>query len=81
VRNRPTDLTQAIAQGMLNEAPGAELAIFNGGSVRIDDVAPPGNEQGLAFLNRDNAAVTVVGEHADIRFALIDQLKRQFGAN
>ena len=49
--------------------------------VAINDFLLTGNEQGLAFLNRDNAAVTVVGEHADIRFALINQLKRQYGAN
>ena len=27
---------------MLHAAPGTELAIFNGGSIRIDDVIPPG---------------------------------------
>jgi 5'-nucleotidase len=42
VRNYPTNLTQLIAAGMLNAAPQAQLAIFNGGSIRIDDVVPPG---------------------------------------
>jgi 5'-nucleotidase/UDP-sugar diphosphatase len=42
VRNFPTRLTDLIAAGMLHAAPGTELAIFNGGSIRIDDVLPPG---------------------------------------
>jgi 5'-nucleotidase/UDP-sugar diphosphatase len=42
VRHRPTNLTQLIAAGMLAAAPGAQLAIFNSGSIRIDDVLPPG---------------------------------------
>jgi len=42
VRNRPTELTKIIANGMLHEAPGTELALFNGGLIRIDDVIPPG---------------------------------------
>jgi len=31
-----------ISEGMLDMSPDAELTIFNGGSVRIDDVIPPG---------------------------------------
>lgn len=42
VRNQSTQLTQLIAEAMLQEAPDADLAIFNGGSIRIDDVIPPG---------------------------------------
>ncbi len=42
VRNRPTALTELIAEAMLHAAEGAELAMFNGGSIRIDDVLPPG---------------------------------------
>jgi 5'-nucleotidase/UDP-sugar diphosphatase len=42
VRNQPTALTDLIAAGMLNAVADAELAIFNGGSIRIDDVIPPG---------------------------------------
>ena len=41
VRNRATPLTDLIANAMRHEA-GADIAIFNGGSVRIDDVLPPG---------------------------------------
>ena len=42
VRNQPTNLTSLIARGLRAEAPGADLAFFNGGSIRIDDVLPPG---------------------------------------
>ena len=40
-RNREGKLTQIIANAMQHEA-GADVGIFNGGSVRIDDVLPPG---------------------------------------
>jgi 5'-nucleotidase len=46
VRNRPGGLGALIAEGYFRmaEAAGAapELAVFNGGSIRIDDVLPPG---------------------------------------
>jgi len=41
VRNRPGKLTQIIANAMQHEAA-ADLGIFNGGSVRIDDVLQAG---------------------------------------
>jgi 5'-nucleotidase len=163
VRNRPTDLTQIIAEGTLSAAPGTELAIYNGGSIRIDDTIPPGpiteydvirilpfggkvmsvemkgnllqqvleqgqanqgnggylqtanvsrdeasgawlindepldpersymvaindflltgREQNLGFLNETNEELQVVGEHADIRQAMIEQLRREFPTN
>ncbi len=43
VRNRPTRLGQLIAEGMAKAAGGVDLAIFNAGSIRIDDVIPAGN--------------------------------------
>ena len=43
IRNQSTNLSDLIAQGMLTATNHeAELAIFNGGSIRIDDVLPPG---------------------------------------
>ncbi|BAY13311.1 bifunctional metallophosphatase/5'-nucleotidase [Calothrix sp. NIES-2098] len=42
VRNKSTRLTELIATAMLKEVPDADLAIFNGGSIRVDDVIPPG---------------------------------------
>jgi 5'-nucleotidase / UDP-sugar diphosphatase len=41
VRNKPTQLTQLIAESMRTTS-GADLAMFNGGSIRVDDVLPPG---------------------------------------
>lgn len=42
VRNRSTDLTDLIARAMLAAVPAAELAVYNAGSIRIDDELPPG---------------------------------------
>lgn len=42
VRNRADRLTELIALAMAHDAAPVDLAIFNGGSVRIDDVLPPG---------------------------------------
>jgi 5'-nucleotidase len=42
VRNRSTALTEAIAAGVRAEVEGADVSIVNGGSIRIDDVIPPG---------------------------------------
>ncbi len=42
VRNRPTALTDLIGQGMLAAAPGTQAVLYNGGSIRIDDVMQPG---------------------------------------
>ena len=42
VRNRATGLTDLIARAFLAEAQGSELAVYNGGSIRIDDVIPAG---------------------------------------
>ena len=41
VRTRPALLAEIIAQGFL-DASGAEAALFNGGSIRVDDVLPAG---------------------------------------
>ncbi len=42
VRNRAGRLTDLIAASMAREAGAVDAAIFNGGSVRIDDVVPAG---------------------------------------
>lgn len=159
VRNKPTELTKLIAEGMLAAVPGSEIALYNGGSIRIDDMIQPGevteydvirilpfggkivsikvkgaflkrilaqgiankgqggylqtagvtytgeqplhdgkpiedardyviaitdflltgNEQNFDWLKKDgNAEITVLGEHADIRNAVIAELKRRF---
>ncbi len=42
VRNQSTALTELVAQGMLREVKDADIAIFNGGAIRVDDVITPG---------------------------------------
>jgi 5'-nucleotidase/UDP-sugar diphosphatase len=42
VRNEAGLLTDLITEGMRREVGGADVAILNGGSVRIDDQLPPG---------------------------------------
>lgn len=42
VRNRPGRLTDLILEGFVREVGQADVALLNGGSVRIDDVLPPG---------------------------------------
>lgn len=41
VRNRATNLTELITSAMRQES-GAGIAVFSGGSIRIDDLLPPG---------------------------------------
>ncbi len=43
VRNRETELTRIIARGMATAVDGAELSVYNGGSIRIDDAIPAGS--------------------------------------
>lgn len=42
VRHGPTALTDGIAAAMLAAVEGADLAVFNAGSIRLDDVIPVG---------------------------------------
>ncbi|ABA23601.1 metallophosphoesterase [Trichormus variabilis ATCC 29413] len=163
VRNKSTNLTELVALAMLQEVPDADLAVFNGGSIRIDDILPPGaitqydvirilpfggkvvaveisgallqrvldqgqankgtggylqtakvsqqansrswliqgqpldpnrtykiaisdflisgKEKGLDFLNLQQSGIKLIAEKRDIRFVVIDQLKRQATAS
>jgi 5'-nucleotidase len=42
VRDRRTNLTDLIANAIFQEVPNADLAVYNGGSIRIDDAIPAG---------------------------------------
>ena len=42
IRVRENELTQLLTSALLAEAPDADLALLNSGSVRLDDVLPPG---------------------------------------
>jgi 5'-nucleotidase len=42
VYRESTELTRAIADAMLADVPDADAAVYNAGSIRLDDVLPPG---------------------------------------
>lgn len=42
IRNGENDFTRLLTQALLAEAPGADVALMNSGSIRMDDVLPPG---------------------------------------
>jgi 5'-nucleotidase / UDP-sugar diphosphatase len=50
VRVGPTNLTDMIAEALLNSYSEAELSIFNSGSIRIDDLLPAGKITGYDII-------------------------------
>ena len=50
VRVRQTNLTQLIATSMLRPYPDADLALYNSGSIRVDDTLPPGTITGYDII-------------------------------
>lgn len=42
IRNGESDFTRLLTQALLHEAPDADVALMNSGSIRLDDVLPPG---------------------------------------
>jgi 5'-nucleotidase len=42
VRNKSTSLTDLLAKAFLHVYPEADLSLYNGGSIRIDDIIPAG---------------------------------------
>ena len=78
IRTRPTLLGTLIAEGF-RRAAGAEAAVFNGGSVRIDDVIRPG-----AFSEYDAIRALPFGGEVlavEMSGALLAQLLTQGDAN
>jgi len=43
VRSKQTNLTKLIAKALLLPYPEADLSMYNGGAIRIDDIVPPGD--------------------------------------
>lgn len=41
IRNRPTNLTQLVTAAMSYVCPGADVVLFNSGSIRVDDILTP----------------------------------------
>jgi 5'-nucleotidase len=159
VRNRSTRLTELVADAMLHTVPGADLSIYNSGSLRLDDILPAGvvtqydvirvlpfggdvvsvamsgglvdsvltqgranqgaggflhasnatapdgrwmvggeplepgrtyrvatsaflitgREANLSYFTPDNPSLTELGNHGDVRLAVIEELKRRYG--
>jgi 5'-nucleotidase len=79
VRNHSTELTEIIVKAFLNAASKAELAIFNGGSIRIDDELPPGNitEYDVIRILPFGGAVTLV----EMKGSLLRRVLEQGQAN
>jgi 5'-nucleotidase len=79
VRNGSTNLTQTIARAFLAEVPGADLSLYNSGSIRIDDVLPPG-----PVTQYDVIRVLPFGgviQEAEIRGSLLARALAQGAAN
>ncbi|MEO7965461.1 MAG: bifunctional metallophosphatase/5'-nucleotidase [Gemmatimonadaceae bacterium] len=79
VRTRAGSLSDAILAGMRREAPDAEIAIFNGGSIRVDDVIPPG-----PITQYDIIRILPFGGklvRADVEGALLQRVLEQGRAN
>lgn len=79
VRTRSTALTELIARSMLRPYPQAELALFNSGSIRIDDVIPAG-----PITVYDVIRVLPFGgrvQLASIRGSLLQKVLQQGAAN
>ena len=79
VRNHSTTLTDIIAMGMVNSTQNAELAIFNGGSIRIDDILTPGNitQYDVIRIMPFGGQILVV----DIKGSLLERILNQGLAN
>ena len=80
VRNQSTTLTDLITQGMITSTNNvADLAIINGGSIRIDDVLPPGKvtQYDVIRIMPFEGQVMLV----EIRGSLLEQVLNQGLAN
>jgi len=75
VRNGSTELTRAIGRAMLAEATGAELALYNSGGIRIDDVLPPGpvTEYDIIRVLPFGGQVLTVGVRGDLLQKVLEQ--------
>lgn len=81
VRNRPTGLTQLIADAMWAEVEGAEGALLNSGSIRIDDVVTPGpiSQYDVIRILPFGGPVVAVEMRGDLLLQVLDQGERNKG--
>lgn len=79
IRNRSSNLSDLIADAMLRVAPEAEMSLYNGGSIRIDDVVPPGT-----LIEYDVIRILPFGGDVlsvDMKGSLLDSVLTQGVAN
>ncbi|NNM05055.1 MAG: bifunctional metallophosphatase/5'-nucleotidase [Gemmatimonadetes bacterium] len=81
VRNHPTPLTYLIANGMLADIDGAEGALLNSGSIRIDDVVSPGpiSQYDVIRILPFGGPVLEVEMRGDLLLRVLDQGERNQG--
>lgn len=79
VRNYSTNLTGVIAEAMLQKVDAADLAIYNSGSIRIDDVILPGPVTQYDVIRILPFGGTIV--HVKMKGSLVKQLLDQGMAN
>ena len=79
VRLAPTELSQLIADAMRAEVPDADVALLNTGSIRIDDVIPPGPITQYDVIRALPFGGPVVG--ASMTGALLERVLDQGEAN
>ncbi len=82
VRNRPTTATQLITSAMRLEVPDADLAIFNGGSIRMDDElsAGPVTQYDVIRLLPFGGDIFSVRMNGDLLARVLDQGVRNRGS-
>jgi 5'-nucleotidase / UDP-sugar diphosphatase len=75
VRNRSTNLSRLITDAVYRATPGADLAIYNGGSIRIDDVLPAGpvTQYDVVRILPFGELVATVEIRGDLLLRLLDQ--------
>lgn len=82
VRTRPGALTALMVQGLRLQFPEAELAIMNGGSVRIDDVIPVGplTEYDVIRILPFGGRTVLAEVRGDLLQFVLDQGQRNAGS-
>jgi 5'-nucleotidase len=81
VRNRPTELTELIADAMFSEVDGAEGSLLNSGSIRIDDVVTPGpiTQYDVIRILPFGGPVVAVEMEGELLLRVLDQGDRNRG--
>ena len=81
VRNHPTLLTELIAAAMLAEVAGADGALLNSGSIRVDDVITPGpiSQYDVIRILPFGGPVLAVEMQGELLARVLDQGERNKG--